>query len=269
MQFFVDGNPNGPEDTASPYAANWDTRLAPNGAHTLTARARDTDNKTTLSALVNVTTANSDYFQNQVLATGFTLPTSIEFLPDGRLLVAELAGKIRSPRRKRLRIPGFSSKSATSPPAVCSRGSTTSLSIPISPATTTTTSSTRSGCRNVDRLRASQRMLPLTGTVPGSELTLYQDPFEADIEHHGGAITFGNDGKIYFTTGEHFQGTPAQNLASSRGKIHRIDKDGFVPLDNPFYDGAGPNWDSVWAYGLRNPFRAYSTARAIGSTSLT
>ena len=71
---------------------------------------------------------------------------------------------------------------------------------------------------------------------------------------------FGNDGKLYFTTGEHFAGTPSQDLSSPRGKIHRIDKDGFVPLDNPFYDGAGPNWDSVWAYGLRNPFRAYFDA---------
>jgi glucose/arabinose dehydrogenase len=76
------------------YGANC-TRLIPNGARTLTARARDTDNKTTLSALVNVTVANSDYFQNQVLATGFDLPTNIEFLPDGRMLVAELAGKIK------------------------------------------------------------------------------------------------------------------------------------------------------------------------------
>ena len=32
------------------------------------------------------------------------------------------------------------------------------------------------------------------------------------------------------------------------------------PTDNPFYDGAGPNFDSIWAYGLRNPFRAYFDA---------
>ena len=30
-----------------------------------------------------------------MLATGFTLPTSIEFLPDGRMLVVELAGTIK------------------------------------------------------------------------------------------------------------------------------------------------------------------------------
>ena len=28
-----------------------------------------------------------------------------------------------------------------------------------------------------------------------------------------------------------------------------------MPTDNPFYDGAGPNADAIWAYGLRNPFR--------------
>ena len=50
VQFYVDGAPQGPEDTTAPYGANWDTRLIPNGAHTLTARARDSDNKTTLSA---------------------------------------------------------------------------------------------------------------------------------------------------------------------------------------------------------------------------
>jgi glucose/arabinose dehydrogenase len=33
-----------------------------------------------------------------------------------------------------------------------------------------------------------------------------------------------------------------------------------VPTDNPFYDGSGPNYDSIWAYGLRNPYRAYYDA---------
>ena len=40
-----------------------------------------------------------------------------------------------------------------------------------------------------------------------------------------------------------------------RGKILRINMDGTIPTDNPFYDGAGPNRDAIWAYGLRNPFR--------------
>ena len=33
-----------------------------------------------------------------------------------------------------------------------------------------------------------------------------------------------------------------------------------MPTDNPFYDGSGPNYDSIWALGLRNPYRAYYDA---------
>ena len=34
-----------------------------------------------------------------------------------------------------------------------------------------------------------------------------------------------------------------------------------MPTNNPFYDGAGPNMDAIWAYGLRNPFRfSFDTA---------
>ena len=93
--------------------------------------------------------------------------------------------------------------------------------------------------------------------MAGSELVIYQDPQDANAEHHGGALNFGNDGKLYITTGEHFDPPMAQSLTSPRGKILRINQDGTIPTDNPFYDGAGPNRDDIWALGLRNPFRAF------------
>ena len=64
---------------------------------------------------------------------------------------------------------------------------------------------------------------------------------------------FGNDGKLYFTTGDTSKARRRRILTSPRGKIHRINPDGTVPTDNPFYDGNGPNVDSIWALGLRNP----------------
>ena len=114
-----------------------------------------------------------------------------------------------------------------------------------------------------DRLSRFTANASLTGTVAGSEVVLYQDPQDttsASQSHHGGAIVFGNEGKLYFTTGDHFQGSPSQSLTSPRGKLHRINPDGTVPTDNPFFDGNGPNVDSIWALGLRNPFRAYYDA---------
>ena len=89
-----DGVASGVQDTAAPYALTWDTRTVSNGAHVLTARAYDTSGNATLSAPVTVTVSNTNYFQNEILATGFTLPTAIKFLPDGRLLVVTLAGVI-------------------------------------------------------------------------------------------------------------------------------------------------------------------------------
>ena len=116
------------------------------------------------------------------------------------------------------------------------------------------------GSPNHDRVSRFTANASLTGTVAGSEFVLYEDPQDADAEHHGGALSFANDGKLLFTTGEHFQPAVSQSLTSPRGKVHRINPDGTVPTDNPFYDGSGPNIDSIWARGLRNPYRAYYDA---------
>jgi glucose/arabinose dehydrogenase len=39
------------------------------------------------------------------------------------------------------------------------------------------------------------------------------------------------------------------------GKVLRLNPDGTAPTDNPYYDGAGPNYDAIYATGFRNPFR--------------
>jgi hypothetical protein len=59
VQFLLDGANLGAEDTAAPYTVNWNTTTATNGAHTLTARARDAAGNTTTSAVVSVTVSNS------------------------------------------------------------------------------------------------------------------------------------------------------------------------------------------------------------------
>jgi hypothetical protein len=59
VQFFLDGNPVGLEDTNSPYSIVWDTSAVPNGLHTLTARARDAAGNQTNSAPVAVNVNNT------------------------------------------------------------------------------------------------------------------------------------------------------------------------------------------------------------------
>ena len=264
VQFYVDGLPTGPEDATDPYALTWDTREVANGSHTLTASARDVNGNVGFSETVTVNVVNANYFQNEILATGFNLPTSIEFLPDGRMLVVELTGTI-----KILPHPYTQSNPTPFLQLNLNIGGYDGLQQGIYDLVLDPDFSnnhyyyifyTTGGQNRYDRLSRFTANSSITGTLPGSEVVLYQDPQVADTEHHGGSINFGNDGKIYFTTGDHFNAAVAQLLSSPRGKIHRINSDGSVPTDNPFYDASGPNWDSIWALGLRNPFRAYYDA---------
>ena len=62
VQFLLDNNPLGAEDTTSPYSISWDTTTTANGTHTLTARARDISGNTALSAPVTVSVANTGQF---------------------------------------------------------------------------------------------------------------------------------------------------------------------------------------------------------------
>jgi glucose/arabinose dehydrogenase/PKD repeat protein len=261
VQFQVDGTDSGLEDTVAPYALDWDTRTVANGVHTLTARARDAAGNVAGSAPVSVNVANTAQFQNEILATGFDLPTNIEFLPDGRMLVVELQGTIK------VMAPPYTQASPT-PFLQLSNVGSAGVQQGIYDIVFDPDFATNRwyyifytlGSPNRDRVSRFTANAAATGTVAGSELVLYQDPQDAHAEHHGGALNFGNDGRLYFTTGEHFNAPDAQSLSSPRGKIHRINKDGTIPADNPFYDGAGPNVDSIWARGLRNPYRAFYDA---------
>ena len=59
VQFYVDGNAIGSEDTSSPFSVSWSTTSIGNGSHALTARARDAAGNTTLSSSVSVTVSNT------------------------------------------------------------------------------------------------------------------------------------------------------------------------------------------------------------------
>ena len=90
--------------------------------------------------------------------------------------------------------------------------------------------------------------------VPGSEMVLLDlDPLFG-AHHNAGAMVFGDDGKLYIAVGDGTSGTTPQNLESLLGKILRINKDGSIPTDNPFYEDTYGDYRSIWATGVRNPF---------------
>ena len=176
VQFYIDGVATGSQDTTDPYALAWDTRTVSNGAHTLTALATDVDGHTTLSAPVTVNVANGSNFQNEILATGFNLPTAIKFLPDGRMLVVELAGTVR------VLPPPYTTPDPTPFLQLTNIGSA-GVQQGIYDIALDPNFSTNHyyyifytlGTPNVDRFSRFTANATLTGTVAGSEFVIYQD----------------------------------------------------------------------------------------------
>jgi len=82
--------------------------------------------------------------------------------------------------------------------------------------------------------------------------------------HYGGQLQFGPEGNLFISTGDGGGGNDqehnAQNLGTLLGKILRINPDPAAPLPytvpagNPFAASPAP-YDTIWNYGLRNPFR--------------
>ena len=83
------------------------------------------------------------------------------------------------------------------------------------------------------------------------------------VNHDGGGMAFDHEGKLHFAIGDQGDGTGVfrtggdvqTELSTLAAKSSRINRDGSIPSDNPFFDGAGGNADAIFARGLRDPFR--------------
>lgn len=73
------------------------------------------------------------------------------------------------------------------------------------------------------------------------------DKIPGGLNHNGGRLKIGPDGKLYITTGDAGEPALSQDSSSLAGKILRLELDGTIPQDNPFPGSP------VYSLGLRNP----------------
>jgi glucose/arabinose dehydrogenase len=195
-------------------------------------------------------------FSHARLADGLTGPTALAIAPDGRIFVCEQTGALRVVKDGRLLSQPFlrirvdnqwerGLIGVTVDPHFPENGHLYILSVSPDP---------------YPHHRLSRFTAAGDVAAEGSEVVLLEGDDQTKLGgnvpagHQGGAIHFGGDGKLYVAIGDQTAGQPAQELTTFQGKILRINPDGTIPSDNPFFDTARGKYRAIWALGLRNPF---------------
>ena len=194
-----------------------------------------------------------DYRIEVLVESGLSVPWAIAFLPDGRKLVTEKAG--------RLRFLGADGKLDPTPiaglPHSVDHGQGGLMEVALHP------DYERNGWVYLgfaDGEPGDKRCITavVRGRIKDHQWTEQEWIFRADPKFRGtSGVHFGtrlvfDKGYLYFVVGERGGFIEAQDLSRPNGKIHRLHDDGRVPQDNPFVDDKNA-MPSIWSYGHRNP----------------
>lgn len=204
-------------------------------------------------------------FQDSEVVGGLDRPTAMEFAPDGRLFVAEIGGTIRVIQDGTLLGEPF-----VTIPDVDARGGRGVQGLTLDPNFSTNhfvyVHYTQQGS---DGNPSHNRIVRFTADVEhgNPDVAAEQDGISileldnlgSSTKHNGGHIQFGNDDKLYIPVGDNKRDRfgPILNtlkLNNLFGKVLRINADGSIPEDNPFYGVTTGKNRAIWARGFRNPF---------------
>ena len=178
-------------------------------------------------------------------------PTAMAFAPDGRLFVCEQAGFVRIVKHGVLLAQPFLAVNAQFYQERGLVGLTLDPNFPDNQYVYVYYTTPLPVPHNrVSRFTAGGDL-----AVPGSELVLLDLPALGDAGlHNSGGLNFGPDRKLYVSVGDNLRSTNSASLATPLGKILRVNADGSIPNDNPFYNVTTGINRTIWAMGLRNPF---------------
>ena len=197
----------------------------------------------------------------ETLASGLQNPWAVAFLPNGKFLVTERAGRLRV-----VEADGKLGKPVEGLPEVAASGQGGLLDVLLDadfannrvlyfcfsePAAVGNGNSTA-----LARATLSADLARLNDV----KIIFSQKPKFASSLHFGCRIVESRarglngkaDGKLFLTLGDRYSRAPdAQTLGNHHGKIIRINKDGSVPPDNPFISRTGA-LPEIWSHGHRN-----------------
>ena len=203
--------------------------------------------------------AHAQAVQPQVVASGMQNPWALAFLPEGRFLVTERAGRLRV-----VEADGKLGAPVGGLPEIAVQGQGGLLDLVLDSDFVVNrtlffcfSEAALSGNGNSTALARAQLSTDRS-RLENVKVIFSQRPKYASSAHFGCRIVEARqngkpDGTLFLTLGDRFQRmADAQTLDNHHGKVVRIRKDGGVPSDNPFIARAGA-LPEIWSYGHRNP----------------
>lgn len=188
-------------------------------------------------------------FRVVTLLKGLENPWSVAFLPDGRMLVSERAG--------RLRLVGqdfrLESKPIAGLPDVVAWGQGGLFDVVLHPEYAQNGwiywayNEPGAGGWGTAIARGKLQGLRMTEV----QVLFSMQPKTRSNQHFGGRIVFDKTGMLYLTLGDRGDKERAQKLDDHAGSVIRLQDDGRIPADNPFAKRAGA-LPEKWTLGNRN-----------------
>lgn len=188
-------------------------------------------------------------YRIETIAEGLAFPWSLAFLPDGRVLVTERAGRLRLITAGKL-----VERPIAGVPRAFAEGQGGLFEVLIDPDFGTHSTiylSLAQGRSRANRTRVVRARFDGTA-LSDIEAIFTASPSKDTPVHFGGRMAFLPDGTLAIGLGDGFDyREKAQRLNSHLGKIVRVGTDGSVPKDNPFV-GQNDVLPEIYSYGHRN-----------------
>ncbi len=203
-------------------------------------------------------------FSVETVKTGLGVPWSLNFAPDGTLYFTERAGNGGKVAIKKLNpSTGIVSDIIDSgSSSVRADGEGGVLGMELDPSFNTNNNVYICYSYFLNNLVSdnNRRNRVSRFTVSGANLTgetVLFDDMLGWSNHNGCRVANGADGKLYFSIGDAADYAPgpikAQDPSTLAGKIFRINHDGTVSNDNPYYNTLSGSARALWTFGHRNP----------------
>jgi glucose/arabinose dehydrogenase len=209
-----------------------------------------------LSAFIVTACANADVqrpFAVEAIAE-FDEPWAMAFLPDGRLLVTEKAGRLFVVDQE-----GNKSEPVSGVPDVDYGGQGGLGDVALHPDFAKNgliylsyVEAGKDDTRGAVVVRGILDLAGGGGSLSNVEIVWRQEPKVTGRGHYGHRLLFDDKGHLYVSSGDRQKFDPAQDMDGNLGKIVRLYDDGSVPQDNPFYADSGVT-AQIWSLGHRNP----------------